>query len=191
MKTTMSRKKKAKSHGQLQGSGLMGYISSQAPQPSEGYGAGIGFYVAVYPILPEPIDHFQIGLASTWIIPDNLDNTTVPLCPPAPTPGIIGRNAWTLFLALANFKGPLAFVIPESWSKISADYTFGLQWNRSPVSPNGEFPRYFKNIGQERVAVAASEVPDELRAKEFKPAANKKKPGSASFVCNNTKRSWL
>ncbi len=62
---------------QLHGSGLMGYISSKAPQPSSGYGAGIGFYVAVYPILPEPIDQFQIGLASTWIVPKNADNTTI------------------------------------------------------------------------------------------------------------------
>ncbi len=222
---------------QYHGSGLMGYISSSAPQPSSGYGAGIGFYVAVYPILPEPLDHFQIGLASTWIVPKNADNTSIPLCPPgthardnwperAPTYGSVfqtiegglgiwgstqfragytppkfqivgvpdcysgnylispgwsnktiatdddkmgiaqlsnrfiippdgltfqsnpegelfgyswmalplmdekkgppptGNQHWTLFLALDNFKGPVAFVIPESWSKISKDYTF-------------------------------------------------------------------
>ncbi|MCP4313162.1 MAG: hypothetical protein GY790_18030 [Bacteroidetes bacterium] len=401
---------------QLHGSGLMGYISSSAPQPSSGYGAGIGFYVAVYPILPEPIDQFQIGLASTWIVPKNADNTTVPLCPPgthardnwperAPTYGSVfqtiegglgmwgstqfragykppkfqivgvpdcysgnylispgwsnkttatddekmgiaqlsnhfllppdgltfkdnpqgelfgyswmalplmdekpgppptGNQHWTLFLALDNFKGPVAFVIPESWSKISKDYpfdygrcldaqegnsgggaqefntvpyfevkddqgityskvpnfiypvdekgrtvlmqdvryysnraiaddilewrnggpgcsgrfrtsadacfmseitvspikfrqtserkdltgidkvvqtavfdsfTFGLQWNNSPVSPNGEFPRYYRETGMERVAVAASEVPDRLREAKFAPAVNKK-----------------
>ena len=28
----------------MYGSGLMGYISSRAPQPATGYGAGIGFY---------------------------------------------------------------------------------------------------------------------------------------------------
>jgi len=414
MKTQSSKKGKRGSPGQLQGSGLMGYISLNAPQPSAGYGAGMGFYVAVYPILPEPIDHFQIGLASTWIVPDNSDNTTVPLCPPgtfardnwpergptyadvfqtiegglgiwgstqfragytppkfqivgvpdgysgnylispgwsnSPTPvaddkmGIAqlsnrilvppdgltfqtnpngelfgyswmalpladaktgppptGNQCWTLFLALANFSGPVAFVIPESWSKISAryafdygrgldareghsgggaqefntvpyfeakgkqgtvysklpafiypvddrgrtvlmqdvryysskaladavlawrkggaecsgrfdisteachlapvsahpiefhqtnerkrltgidkvvqtavfdSYAFGLQWNDSPISPKGEFPRYFRETGDERVAVAASEVPDKLRAKEFKPARN-------------------
>ena len=413
---TLRKKCTQASQDQLQGCGLMGYISSKAPQPSAGYGAGIGFYVAVYPILPEPIDHFQIGLASTWIIPDNSDNTTVPLCPPGtyardnwpergptyahvfqtiegglgiwgstqfragykppkfqivgvpdgysgnylispgwsntPTavaddqmgiaqlsnrflvppdgltfqanpagelfgyswmalpladarkgPPPTGNQSWTLFLALANFKGPVAFVIPESWSKISANYafdcgrgldareghsgggaqefntvpyfevrddngivyskvpsfiypvddqgrtglmqdvryysnkaladavlawrtggatcsgrfdisaeachmapitpspitfrqgkerkpltgidkvvetavfdsyTFGLQWHNSPVSPNGEFPRYYKDTGEERVAVAASEVPEELRAATFAPAINKK-----------------
>jgi len=401
---------------QLHGSGLMGYISSSAPQPESGYGAGIGFYVAVYPILSEPIDQFQIGLASTWIVPKNADNTTIPLCPTgthardnwperAPTYGSVfqtiegglgmwgstqfraaykppkfqivgvpdcysgnylispgwsnkttateddkmgiaqlsnhflippdgltfadnprgelfgyswmalplmdekpgppptGNQHWTLFLALDNFKGPVAFVIPESWSKISRDYpfdygrcldaqegysgggaqefntvpyfevkddqgityskvpdfiypvdengrtvlmqdvryysnraisddilewrkggpgctgrfrtsgdacfmaeitvspikfrqtserkdltgidkvvqtavfdryTFGLQWNNSPVSPNGEFPRYYRETGMERVAVAASEVPDRLREAKFKPAVNKK-----------------
>ncbi len=49
-----------------------------------------------------------------------------------------------------------------------------LQWNNSPVSPNGEFPRYYREIGAERHAVAASEVPDQLREKSFKPAVNKK-----------------
>ena len=76
---------------QLQGSGLMGYITSKAPQPTSGYGAGIGFYVAVYPILPHPIADFQIGLASTWIIPKNADNTTKPLCPP----GSYARDNWS------------------------------------------------------------------------------------------------
>jgi len=402
------------SKDQLQGSGLMGYITSKAPQPATGYGAGIGFYVAVYPILPEPIDNFQIGLASTWIVPKNDDNKTEPLCPPgsyardnwperAPTYGSVfqtiegglgmwgstqfragykppkfqivgvpdcytgnylispgwsntttaaadnkmgiaqlsnqmlippdgltfqdnpngelfgyswmslplaevkqgppptGNQHWTLFLSLANFKGPLAFMIPESWSKISKDYTFiygrgldaregnshggaqefntvpyfevkddqgftyskvpnfiypvdkngrtvlmqdiryysskalsdavlnwrkggpecsgrfntasdacymaeiksspisfrqtdekkqlagiekvvqtavfdnytfGLQWNNSPISPNGQFPQYYKETATGRVAVAASEVPDALRKKKFSPAIN-------------------
>ena len=68
----------------------MGYISSDAPQPAAGFGAGIGFYVAVYPILPEPIDNFQIGLASTWIVPKNADNKDQPLCPP----GSYARDNW-------------------------------------------------------------------------------------------------
>lgn len=402
--------------GQLSGSGLMGYISSKTVQPSAGYGAGIGFYVAVYPILPEPINYFQIGLASTWITPKNVDNTTQPLCPPGsyardnwsngrgPTfrdvfqtieggigmwestqfragykppkfqivgvpdcytgnylispgwsnmpvaaaddamgiaqlsnhfllppdgltfqdnprgelfgyswmslpladakqgPPPTGNQHWTLFLSLANFRGPVAFMIPESWSKISKDYTFdygrgldaqeghsgggaqefntvpyfevkdekgvtyskvpnfiypvdengrtvlmqdvryysekaisnavlkwrkggpkcsgrfdtsaeacfmapvkvspinfcqteekklltgienvvqtavfdsytfGLQWYNSPVSPNGQFPQYYKETGSRRIAVAATDVPEQLRNKKFKPAVNK------------------
>jgi hypothetical protein len=403
------------SQDQLGDNGLMGYISSKAPQPAAGFGAGIGFYVAVYPILSEPIDNFQIGLASTWIVPKNADNKDQPLCPPgsyardnwperAPTYGSVfqtiegglgiwgstqfregykppkfqivgvpdcytgnylitpgwsaspvasaddqmgiaqlsnhfllppdgltfqdnpkgelfgytwmalpfmdakpgppptGSQHWTLFLSLSNFNGPVAFVIPESWSKISKDYifdygrgldtqegyagggaqefntvpyfevkdekgiiyskvpdfiypvdgegktvlmqdiryysskaladallkwrkggpecsgrfdvsseacfmapvtaapisfrqtperkqlkginkvvqtavfdsyTFGLQWNSSPVSPNGEFPRYYKETDTGRVAVAASDVPEKLRYMEFKPAVNR------------------
>ena len=402
--------------GQHGGRGLIGYIRSSAPQPSAGYGAGIGFYSAVYPILPDPIDRFQIGLVSTWITPDNSDNTDTPLCPcgthardnwpkRGPTyeavfqtmegglgiwgstqfragykppkfqivgvpdcysgnylisPGwsnkttaspddrmgiaqlsnrmlvppdgltfrkvpsgelfgyswmalpLAGKKAgppptgdqhWTLFFALSNFKGPVAFFIPEAWSKISTDYAFdhgrgldaregrapggaqelgnvpyfevtddsgvayskvpnfiypvddqgktvlmqdvryyskraladavrswrkggpecsgrfditpaschlakistspisfrqtkdkcpltgidkvvqpavfdshafGLQWSDSPISPRGEFPRYFKDVGESRTAVPASEVPEQLRAKRFKPARNKK-----------------
>lgn len=399
----------------FQGSGLMGYISSKTEQPKSGYGAGIGFYVAVYPILPEPIDNFQIGLASTWIVPKNADNRDQPLCPPgsyardnwpgrAPTYGAVfqtiegglgiwgstqfragykppkfqivgvpdcytgnylispgwsntteaatdnnmgvaqmsnhflvppdgltfqdnpngelfgyswmslplmdakpgppptGTRHWTLFLALANFKGPVAFIIPESWSKISKDYvfdygrgldaqegnsgggaqefntvpyfevkdekgtiyskvpdfiypvdekgrsvlmqdvryysdkalsdallswlkggtecsglfdtslvacylapikaspisfrqtddnkklsgiekvvqtavfdtyTFGLQWKDSPLSPKGNFPRYYREEGKERIVVPASEVPVRLKEKEFSPAVNR------------------
>jgi hypothetical protein len=407
--------KKSSANGQ-RGGGLIGYISSKAEKPDSGYGAGVGFYSAVYPILPEPIDEFQIGLASTWVTPDNSDNKDTPLCPcgtyardnwprrgptydgvfqtmegglgiwgstqfragykppkfqivgvpdcysgnylispgwsnkttvtaddsmgiaqlsnrmlippdgltfrkmprgelfgyswmslplsakkagPPPT----GDQHWTLFLALSNFKGPLAFFIPEAWSKISTDYAFdhgrgldaragragggaqemgnvplfevtgddgvtysktptliypvddsgktvllqdvryysgcaladailawrkggsecsgrfdsgpaschlakidaspisfaqgkkrspltgidkvvetavfdshafGLQWSDSPVSPRGEFPHYFKSIGETREAVPEREVPEELRAKQFEPARNKK-----------------
>jgi hypothetical protein len=213
-----------------------------------------------------------------------------------------GNQHWTLFLSLANFKGPLAFIIPETWSKISKDYkiiygrgldaqegnahggaqefntvpffevkdakgvtyskipsfiypvdekgrtvlmqdvryysnkaisdavgqwrkggpasdgkfdtaavacfmapvlvrpinfrqseqrealtgienvvettvidsyTFGLQWKDSHVSPNGLFPRYYKDTGSGRVAVSESAVPEALRTKKFIPAVNK------------------
>jgi|GEM_PF-191695 len=218
--------------------GLKGYISFRTtPQPA-GYSSGIGFYSAVYSMLPKAIANFQIGLASTWITPDNSDNHDQPLCPIGsyardnwekgrgptfkdvfqtiegglgiwgstqfrsgytspkfqivgvpdcysgnylispgwgnspvataddkmgvaqlsnrllvPPDGITfkghpngelfgyswmalpfsdvkrempptGNQYWTLFFALSNFKGPVAFIVPESWSKISANYTF-------------------------------------------------------------------
>jgi len=37
---------------------------------------------------------------------------------PAPT----GNQSWTLFLNTANFKGPVAFYTPATWSRISRDY---------------------------------------------------------------------
>ena len=238
-----------KSGDEIKSSGLMGYISFKtSPQPA-GYSSGIGFYSAVYSMLPKPINNFQIGLASTWIIPDNSDNLTQSLCPPGsyakenwgkmrgptfrdvfqtiegglgiwgstqfragytspkfqivgvpdcysgnylispgwgnstnatpenqmgiaqlsnhllvPPDGITfkghpkgelfgyswmslpfsslkketpptGNQYWTLFFSLSNFKGPVAFIIPESWSKISANYSF--DYNRGLDSRGG------------------------------------------------------
>jgi hypothetical protein len=40
---------------------------------------------------------------------------------------------------------------------------WGLQWSANDVSSNGLFPQYFKQVGQERVAVPAAAVPAETR----------------------------
>lgn len=65
------------------GGGLHGYIAFQAEQPSDRaeFGMGCGFYSAVWPLIREPLADFQIGLASTWIQPDNRDDKDVPLAP--------------------------------------------------------------------------------------------------------------
>jgi len=63
--------------------GLHGYIGFQAarpPAPSE-YSAGMGFYSAVWPLIDQPLANFQIGLAGSWILPDNSDNKDQPLAP--------------------------------------------------------------------------------------------------------------
>lgn len=220
--------------------GLHGYIGYSATRPSDPgeYGAGMGFYSAVWPLIREPLAGFQIGLAGTWITPDNRDNKDKPLAPVGtrardnwpergptyssvfqtlegglgywarnhfrygppkfsmnatpqcydyeigspgwsffyqdealpdnrlgiaqlsnrvlippdalpfqgnpngkflgyaymalpftePTTGDLptGDQSWTLFLSAANFKGPLAYYIPETWSKIAKlfDYPF-------------------------------------------------------------------
>lgn len=54
------------------------------------------------------------------------------------------------------------------------DNVWGLEWYDSDISPKGEFPQYFKEVGEERVVVAGDEVPKKLREKEFKLA----EPGS-------------
>lgn len=221
--------------------GLHGYISFEhEPIPKE-YGAGIGFYVAVWPLIDEPLAGFQIGLPSTWILPDNSDNKTKPLCPEGtlarkwkprgPTWGSVfqtieggvgywagnhfrygppkfsmngtpqcydyeigspgwsffysdealpddrlgiaqlsnrllippdgitfegnlngeflgytwmalpftdpetgdpptGDQSWTCFLSAANFKGPIAFFIPETWSKIGKLFNYPFLYGR-------------------------------------------------------------
>jgi hypothetical protein len=216
--------------------GLHGYIASYPAQAPAGYGEGYGFYSAIWPLISTPVANFQIGLPSSWIIPDNSDNSTTPLCPVGTvardnwpergptysdvfqtveggpgywagnkfhygppkfkmnstpncytqeisTPGWqffwsdtplpdsilgiaqisnrilippdgmtfqgnpngellgisylslpltaaytdkypVGEKSWTLFLNAANFKGPLAYYLPETWAKISRDYPF-------------------------------------------------------------------
>jgi hypothetical protein len=64
--------------------GLHGYIGCHAnrpPHPNE-YGAGISFYSAIWPLVDQPLANFQIGLAGTWIMPDNSDDKDTPLAPP-------------------------------------------------------------------------------------------------------------
>lgn len=69
--------------------GFHGYISMSAENPPPGFGYGASFYISVWPLLPEPLAGFQIGLPSTWIVPDNRDFTK-PLCPP----GTVARDNW-------------------------------------------------------------------------------------------------
>lgn len=396
----------------LHSQGLHGYIGYRATRPPERseYTAGMGFYSAVWPLIDKPIANFQIGLAGSWITPDNSDNKDKPLAPEgtlarnwsergptwssvfqtvegglgywagnhfrygppkfsmnatpqcydyevgspgwsffysnaalpddrlgigqlsnrllvppdalpfqgnpngeflgyawmalpftAPTTGDppTGDQSWTCFLNAANFKGPIAYYIPETWSKIGKlfDYKFlygrgldarpgimgggameintvprfeavdedgtvysmipklqfpvdeqgrtllvldvtyysknalynsfkawrdggldcsgkfnmeaawkstittrttkydqagqsllnvekvfdtkvhdddlwGLQWFENDVSPKGVFPQYYKQIGDERVAVSRGEVPVELTRKEFPLASS-------------------
>ncbi len=215
--------------------GLHGYISSSSSSIPAKYNYGAGFYSAIWPLIPSPVEGFQIGLPGTWLIPNNIDNKTIALCPagtrirnypewgptydgvfqtiegspgywvnqrfhyPSPkfmmnstpncynqeiaTPGFsffgsnsplsdttlgiaqlsnrllvppdgltfsgnptgellgfsymalpltnaytnkipIGENNWTLFLNTKNFKGPIAYYVPEVWAKISQNYSF-------------------------------------------------------------------
>ncbi|HEU4609948.1 MAG TPA: hypothetical protein VFS31_17630 [Chitinophagaceae bacterium] len=70
--------------------GLKGYISMRIHPPKEdGYGYGISFYTSAWPLIKTPLANFQIGLPSTWIVPDN-KGYTLPLCPV----GTIARDNW-------------------------------------------------------------------------------------------------
>ncbi|MHC4992089.1 MAG: hypothetical protein ACYTGC_14050 [Planctomycetota bacterium] len=48
----------------------------------------------------------------------------LPLTDPRDDPQPTGDQSWTLFLDADNFKGPLAYYLPECWSRISRDYPF-------------------------------------------------------------------
>ncbi|MDG2012331.1 MAG: DUF6288 domain-containing protein, partial [Pirellulaceae bacterium] len=69
--------------------GLHGYISMRVETPPAGYQGGVSFYSSIWPLVPQPLRGFQIGLPSTWIIPDNRDFME-PLCPP----GTVARDQW-------------------------------------------------------------------------------------------------
>ncbi|MHC4378249.1 MAG: hypothetical protein ACYS26_16735, partial [Planctomycetota bacterium] len=60
---------------QQRGRGLHGYIGYSASQPPDRaeYGMGMGFYSAAWSLIDQRLKHFQIGLASGWILPDNSD----------------------------------------------------------------------------------------------------------------------
>lgn len=63
--------------------GLHGYIGFEASHPPAGtdFNAGVGFYSAAWSLIDRPLADIQIGLASTWIMPDNSDNKDKPLAP--------------------------------------------------------------------------------------------------------------
>ena len=74
---------------EIRGEGLKGYISSQIAAPPPGYGYGMSFYSAAWPLVETPLQSFQIGLPSTWIVPDNVRYKGC-LCPK----GTLARDNW-------------------------------------------------------------------------------------------------
>jgi len=66
-----------------QSGGLHGYIGFSATRPpaKSEYSAGMGFYSAVWPLVDRPLADFQIGLAGSWITPENSDDKDTPLAP--------------------------------------------------------------------------------------------------------------
>ena len=105
--------------------GLHGYIGYTTPARPENFGAGIGFYTAVWPLITAPVGGFQIGLPGNWIQPDNKDNKTIPLCPE----GTIART-WTP-------RGP-------TWSSVFQTIEGGLGYWRGNKFNNGS-PKFSMN----------------------------------------------
>jgi hypothetical protein len=61
-------------------------------------------------------------LGYTWMALPFTDPTTEE--PPT------GDQSWTCFLSAANFKGPIAYYIPESWSKIGKLFNYPFLYGR-------------------------------------------------------------
>lgn len=92
----------------LRGSGLHGYINASIEKPPADSGYGVSLYSAAWPLLEQPVAGFQIGLASTWILPDNR-TFPEPLVPK----GTVARdsmpergpNFWTVFQTIEGGLG--------------------------------------------------------------------------------------
>lgn len=92
----------------LESDGLWGYISMSVPAPPPGFGYGVSLYSAAWPLLDRPVANFQIGLCSTWILPDN-HSITYPLVPR----GTVARDSmpergpsyWTVFQTIEGGLG--------------------------------------------------------------------------------------
>lgn len=61
--------------------GLYGYIYASIDAPPNNFGYGISYYTSIWSLLAKPLANFQVGLPSTWLIPNN-NNFTQLLCPP-------------------------------------------------------------------------------------------------------------
>ncbi len=102
--------------------GLHGYIGYRADRPSDKatYGYGMGFYSAVWPLIDKPIARFQIGLAGSWISPDNSDNKDKPLAPI----GTHARDNWPRRAPTprtSTSSWPSAISQPATWKQRSAN----------------------------------------------------------------------
>lgn len=173
----------------VRGGGLHGYIGCEAirpPVPTE-YGAGISFYTAVWPLVDEPVANFQIGLAGTWInFPVNDQGKTVlaqdvtyyPRSAlydaikawrkdgPAITGEFGKENAWKAKLNTNNPRfdqeGKNISGVKKFFTiRVFEDNTWGLQWTGDKSVTRGDFPQYYKQVGDERVVVEAKDVPEE------------------------------
>ena len=74
---------------QLVSEGLAGYISMNVPAPPEEYGYGVSLYATAWPLVEKPLQGFQIGLASIWIVPENrkIEYSLLPT-------GTVARDNW-------------------------------------------------------------------------------------------------
>jgi hypothetical protein len=88
-----------------------------------------------------------------------------------------GKGAWKSTLTTQTTRYDQAGKRISSVERVFDTRVFdgnvwGLEWFTNAISPKGVFPQYFKQVGEERVAVGAADVPAEtqLLTQEFKLA---------------------
>lgn len=110
--------------------GFHGYISARVEPPPSEYGFGTSFYVSIWPLVADRLSGFQIGLPSTWIIPDNRDFKN-PLCPP----GTVARDNWPergpyYRDVFQTIEGGLGYWVSTRFKSVTPKY-------RMNATPNG------------------------------------------------------
>ena len=89
---------------------------------------------------------------------------------PTPSGRFNEKGAWKSSLTTRTTRYDqdgkrLAHVEKVFDTKVFDGNVWGLQWFESDISPRGLFPEYYKEMGKERVAVPAAEVPSETQLK--------------------------
>jgi len=136
--------------------GLKGYISMRVVSVPDEYGYGVSFYSSVWPLLDVPLSTFQIGLPSTWIIPDNRDFEE-PLCPP----GTVARDNWPergpyYRDVFQTIEGGLGFWVSTQFPSVIPKYRMNATsngYNHEISSPGWGFGRT-KPLTDEQVGIA-------------------------------------
>lgn len=126
----------------FQGNGLHGYINASIESPPAEYGYGVSLYSVAWPLLERPVAGFQIGLASTWILPDNR-TFKEPLVPH----GTVARDRmpergpsfWTVFQTI---EGGLGFWTSNRYFAPTAKFRMNGSidgYNHEVASPGWDF----------------------------------------------------
>ena len=124
--------------------GLKGYISMRIHPPPDGFGYGVSFYSGVWPLLEKPLSGFQIGLPSTWIVPDNKEYNE-PLCPI----GTIARDNWPKRApsyrdVFQTIEGGLGFWVSTQFKSVTPKFRINATpncYNTEISSPGWGFGR--------------------------------------------------
>lgn len=132
----------ARQQPRLESNGLWGYINANVQAPASEFGFGVSLYSTCWPLLERPVANFQVGLCSTWILPDNRA-VTFPLVPK----GTVARDTmkergpsfWTVFQTI---EGGLGFWASNRYFAPTAKFRMNGSvdgYNHEVSTPGWEF----------------------------------------------------